>query len=159
MSSSGSGISEGMRMPESTLGDGAEGEPTAREAGSGWQPASQRLSDGPGESGPSRKRRRRQRPQRGKRRRPGQGGGVHVDLVSRERMFQELEGLLRQIREQAEENEGGGWREEDVNEIAQAVSSFTKYLEEQSDPISERTRGEYQRLREKLSQAVKGNRN
>jgi len=74
--------------------------------------------------------------------------------VSREHVFQDLEGLLRQIREQAEES--SGWRQEQLSEITQTVTGFTKSLEEQLDPISDRIRSEYQRIREKLSHALKG---
>jgi len=160
MSTSRPGISEDMMMPENAFGDDLEArESASQEAASSWQPAPQQLSDAQGDSGSLRKRRRRQRPQRGKRRHSGQSSGVHIDLVSRERMFQELEGLLRHIREQAEEDEGAGWSEQQLNEMVQTVTSFTRHLEKQNDPISERTRGEYQRLREKLSQAVKSGRN
>jgi len=79
---------------------------------------------------------------------------VQLDVVSRERIFQELEGLLRQIREQAEES--ADWAEDQLSEITRTVTSFTKSLEEQADPIPERARSEYQRIREKLSQALKG---
>ena len=75
-------------------------------------------------------------------------------MVSRERIFQELEGLLRQIREEAEESRAGAAA--NVTEMAHAVATFTKSLEEQSDPISDRVRSEYQRIRDKLSQALKG---
>jgi len=114
------------------------------------QPALGR-SNGPGGS---RRKRRRQRSQRGRHRRPGPSQTQQLDIVSRERIFQELEGLLRQIREEAEES--AGCAEEHVAEMAHAVATFTKSLEEQSDPISERVRGEYQRIRDKLSQALKG---
>src|SRR5262245_41532956 len=87
-----------------------------------------------------RKRRRRGRWQGGKR-----GGGVRQSharassVVSREGIFQELEGLLRQIREQADESPTSS--EAQLNEIVHTVTSFTKSLEEQADPISERARG------------------
>jgi hypothetical protein len=76
------------------------------------------------------------------------------EFVTRERIFQELEGLLRQVREQAEES--GGWPEERLSPLVQAVTGFTKSLDEQSDPIPERTRSEYQRIRDRLSQALRG---
>jgi hypothetical protein len=109
---------------------------------------------GPPSSGSMHKRRRRQRPQRGKHRRPPQTRSSHSEGMSRERVFQELEGLLRQIREQAEES--ADWAEDRLTEITQTVTSFTKSLEEEADPIPERVRAEYQRIREKLSQALKG---
>ncbi len=115
------------------------------------------MSSASGEEPPSgsmHKRRHRQRPQRGKYRRPPHGRGSHVEGMSRERVFQELEGLLRQIREQAEES--ADWAEDRLTEITQTVTSFTKSLEEETDPIPERARAEYQRIREKLSQALKG---
>lgn len=68
-------------------------------------------------------------------------------------MFQDIEGLLRQIREQAEES--AGWTEQQLSEITQTVTAFTRSLEAEADPVSDRTRGEYQRIREKLSQALK----
>ena len=107
-------------------------------------------------TGEGRRKRRRQRSQRGKRRRALPGRIRHLEFVSRERIFQELEGLLRQIREEAEES--SNWAEEEINGIAHAVTSFTKVLEDESDPISERTRGEYQRIRDKLTQALRGER-
>lgn len=75
--------------------------------------------------------------------------------INRERIFQDLEGLLRQIREEAEESSNGSVSEDRIGEMARAVSAFSKVLEEQSDPISERARGEYQRIREKLVQALR----
>jgi hypothetical protein len=113
------------------------------------QPALGR-STGPGGS---RRKRRRQRSQRGRHRPPGPSHAQQLDVVSRERIFQELEGLLRQIREEAEES--AGWTEEQVANMAHVVVTFTRSLEEQSDPISERVRSEYQRIREKLSQALR----
>ena len=128
-------------------------EPEVRQISEG-HPDAQHGSRPPGQ-GAGRKRRRRQRPQRGKQLRPMQGRAPRVDLVSREHVFQDLEGLLRQIREQAEES--SGWPQEQLSEITQTVTSFTKSLEEQLDPISDRVRSEYQRIREKLSHALKGN--
>lgn len=104
--------------------------------------------------GASRRKRRRQRSQRGKRRQPTESRAPQIDLVSRERIFQELEGLLRQIREQAEE--GMPWPQERLDDFTQAVVSFTKSLEEQGEAVSDRVRSEYQRIRDKLSQALKG---
>jgi hypothetical protein len=69
-------------------------------------------------------------------------------------MFQDIEGLLRQIREGAEES--AAWSAEELSQFVQAVTGFTKSLEAEADPISERVRVEYQRIRDKLSQALKG---
>ncbi len=148
------GASRQQPAPESTVaGEDRAGTNThARVAAGGWQPGSYVSDTGGG--GGARRKRRRQRSQRANRRRPpGQG---HADGVSRERIFQELEGLLRQIREEAEES--STWAEADISAMAQAVSTFTKELEGQSEPISERLRSEYQRIREKLSQALRGER-
>ena len=111
-------------------------------------------SGGQAPLGSTHKRKRRQRLQRGKHGRPSPGRGAHFEGMSRERVFQELEGLLRQIREQAEET--AEWAEDRLTEITQTVTSFTKSLEEETDPIPERARLEYQRIREKLSQVLKG---
>jgi hypothetical protein len=123
------------------------------------------LSMGGGESGPDhgfgnsgggRRKRRRQRPQPGKRQRPHEshrsGAGGRLEVASRERVFQSVEGLLRQIREQAEE--GSQWTEEELRQITQAVTAFTKLIDQESDPISDRAHAEYERIREKLSQAL-----
>lgn len=111
-------------------------------------------SDALAPGGFSRKRRRRQRTQRGKRRGAGPSRPTHIETVSRERMFQDIEGLLRRIREQAEES--ASWTEQQLSEITQTVTAFTRSLEGEVDPISDRARSEYQRIREKLSQAMKG---
>jgi hypothetical protein len=107
--------------------------------------------------GGSRRKRRRARGQRSKRHRPQQesrvGGGPRADSTNRERMFQDVEGLLRQIREHAEETTE--WSEEELREITHNVTTFTRNLEQESEPISERARGDYQRLRDKLTQALR----
>jgi hypothetical protein len=123
-------------------------------AAEGWQPAAPQASGAPGGRGSARKKRRRQRSQHGKRPHMQQARGVSLDVISRERIFQELEGLLRQIREQAEET--ACWGADQLTEMTQTVTSFTKALEEQSDPLPERARSEYQRIRDKLSQALRG---
>jgi hypothetical protein len=130
------------------------GAPAARQFTEGWQSGGQHGSGPPGAGGPGRKRRRRQRSQRNKPHRPAFVRAPLGDTVSRERVFQDLEGLLRQIREQAEES--SNWAEDRLVEIAQTVTNFTKSLEEQVDPIPERARSEYQRIRDRLSQALKG---
>lgn len=76
--------------------------------------------------------------------------------ASRERIFQDLEGLLRQLREEAEASPAVA--AEEISLMAQAVSTFTRTLEEQPDPISERVHCEYQRIREKLVQSLRGER-
>jgi len=124
-----------------------------RAALGGRQPGSNVSGIGAGAAG-SRRKRRRQRPQRGKHR--GPQGRVHSEGVNREHIFQELEGLLRQIREEAEESCNRA--EEEVNAMARTVTTFTKELEDQSDPVSERLRSEYQRIREMLTQALRGER-
>lgn len=101
-----------------------------------------------------RKRRRRHRSPKGKHRHSGQGGAPHIDIVSRERMFQDIEGLLRQIRERAEESVV--WTEEELNDFTHTVTGFAKSLEQESDQISQRMRSEYQRIREKLTHALRG---
>jgi arylsulfatase A-like enzyme len=120
------------------------------------QPGGERGFEGGGGSNASgRKRRRRHRSPKGKRRHhSGQGGTPHVDIVSRERMFQDIEGLLRQIRERAEES--AVWTEEQLNDFTQTVTGFTKSMEQESEQVSHRMRGEYQRIRDKLSQALRG---
>jgi hypothetical protein len=130
------------------------GAPASRQFTEGWQSGGQHGSGPPGAGGPGRKRRRRQRSQRNKPHRPAPARAALGDTVSRERVFQDLEGLLRQIREQAEES--SNWAEDRLVEIAQTVTNFTKSLEEQVDPIPERARSEYQRIRDRLSQALKG---
>ena len=111
---------------------------------------------GSGNAGGGRRKRRRQRPQHGKRQRPHEpqrtATGARLDVAGRERVLQAVEGLLRQIREQAEE--GGQWTETELREITQIVTAFTKSLEQEADPISERAQAEYQRIRERLSQAL-----
>jgi hypothetical protein len=103
----------------------------------------------------NRRKRRRQRPQRPKRRSKGpQARSVAVkDDTNRERIFQDIEGLLRRIREEAEES--GVWTEDELREITATVTNFTKVLEEESEVVSERARIEYHRVREKLNQALR----
>lgn len=68
-------------------------------------------------------------------------------------MFQDIEGLLRQIRERAEETPL--WTPEQMNDFTQAVTGFTRFLEEEGGQISDRTMNEYHRVRDKLSQALR----
>jgi hypothetical protein len=116
------------------------------------------LAEGRHPGGPRgpRKKRHRHRLQGGKQPRPMQSRGPQTEVRNRERIFQDIEGLLRQIREQAEES--AVWTEEELRAITVAVTSFTRSLEDEADPVSERVRSEYQRVRERLSQALKGER-
>jgi len=111
---------------------------------------------GPGNGGGGRRKRRRQRPPHTKHVRPHEGqrsgAAARVDAASRERVFQSVEGLLRQIREQAEEGEL--WSEAELREITQTVTAFTKLLDQEGDPISDRALTEYHRVRDKLTQAL-----
>jgi hypothetical protein len=106
----------------------------------------------------SRRKRRRQRPQRPKHRSKGGGGGgqqrSHAvkDDTDRERIFQDIEGLLRRIREEAEES---GRPEEELRDVTTTVTNFTKLLEEEAEVVSERARVEYHRVREKLNHALR----
>jgi hypothetical protein len=118
------------------------------------EPVAPRAFGGPGApQGAGRKRRRRHRSQKEKPRRPFQGGSGHIDIVSRERMFQDIEGLLRQIRERAEE--AAVWTDEQLHDFTQSVTGFTKSLEQEGEPLSQRARSEYQRIRDKLSDALR----
>jgi hypothetical protein len=149
------GASGHHKAPERAF-DGEDREGTAtdgRTAADGWQPDSYAAEVG-GSAGGARRKRRRQRPARGKRQRSQ--GHAQAEDVSREGIFQELEGLLRQIREEAQESPNRP--EEEISAIARTVSTFTKTLEDQGDPISERLRTEYQRLREMLTQRLRGER-
>lgn len=103
----------------------------------------------------SRRKRKRPRGQRGSERpssAPANNGGAEKN--GRESIFQDVEGLLRRIREHAEET--GLWSEDRLTEITHTVTAFTRTLEGEGDPVSERVRSEYQRVREKLAQALKG---
>lgn len=121
-------------------------------------------------NGQQRRRRRRQRPQRGSNNGGpvgGAGGGNNnrprheqgsraprIDTVSREQIFQDIEGLLRQIREQAEET--ARWNDDEIREFVQTVTTFTRTLEQfDGEAISPRLQGDYQRVRDKLVQALR----
>lgn len=145
---------DGRRTPSTNGGgDGGRADTGLQMSMSGGAPGT---DHGSGNGGGGRRKRRRQRPQHTKHVRPHEaqrsGAAARVDAASRERVFQSVEGLLRQIREQAEE--GAQWSETELREITQTVTAFTKLLEQESDPISERALSEYQRIREKLSQAL-----
>jgi hypothetical protein len=75
------------------------------------------------------------------------------DDTDRERIFQDIEGLLRRIREEAEEL--GDRSEEELADVTATVTNFTKILEEESEVVSERARVEYHRVREKLNHALR----
>ena len=74
------------------------------------------------------------------------------DDTDRERIFQDIEGLLRRIREDAEEH---GRPEEELRDVTATVTTFTKLLEEESEVVSERARVEYHRVRERLNHALR----
>lgn len=118
-----------------------------------WQSDPQDVAVASGFSGGPRRKRRRQREhvQRLAQRRVGE-----MDGTSRERIFQDLEGLLRQLREESEVS--SQMAAEQVSLMARTVSTFTRALEDQSDPISDRTHSQYQRIREKLVQTLRGER-
>ena len=124
--------------PRAAWGDEGRAEVAGRQLSMHGDEARSQSSGGGG----SRRKRRRQRQQRGKR--PGLPMPVRspraavVEVGTRERIFQDVEGLLRQIREEAEETET--WSEEQLRDITQAVTTFTKSLEQESDPISDRVR-------------------
>jgi hypothetical protein len=145
----------GPDEPEASAGNSG-GDHSGAFADRQHQGADLRAQKGQGRAAPAlaRKRRRRQRSQRGKRRRTPYAGPGHTYALSREHIFQDIEGLLRQIREQAEESPD--WTEQQLDQIVQTVTTFTKSLEEEADPISDRARSEYQRIRDKLSNAMKG---
>jgi hypothetical protein len=149
----------------STTHEGAsEGSPDGDDGGSGGRMDSggpRNHGDGGGGGGQrnfnnSRRKRRRQRPQRTKRHKGGGGGQQRSHAVKddtdRERIFQDIEGLLRRIREEAEE---AGRPEEELRDVTATVTNCTKILEEETEVVSERARVEYHRVREKLNHALR----
>jgi len=61
---------------------------------------------------------------------------------------------LRQIREQAEET--ARWNEDQIRDFVLTVTTFTRTLEQfDGEKISPRIQGDYQRVREKLTQALR----
>lgn len=98
-----------------------------------------------------RKKRRRDRGQMPARRGPAMA--AQGDHSNRERIYQDVEGLLRRIREHDEEN--GGYSAQQMSDFTQAVVTLFKALESENEIVSERLYAEYQRLRERLSQALK----
>ncbi len=75
------------------------------------------------------------------------------ETANRERVFQDLEGLLRRIREVAEES--AAYSEGQVAEYAREVGDLFRALEGEGDVVSDRLFGAYQRLRRRLSDALK----
>ncbi len=117
----------------------------------GGQGSGARLPDGRG--GGKKGKRRRQRQQRPRHaRKPTAKENAAIDSSNRERIFQHVEGLLRQIREEAEET--GKFSEDQVRDYAMTVVNFNRLLEEQSEPLPERVRIEYLRVRDKLTSAL-----
>lgn len=106
--------------------------------------------------GGRRNKRRRTRPQKQNnlRHKLSPKEAAALDSVGRERMFQQVEGLLRQIREEAEET--GAFSDEEVREYVTTVTAFMTLLEEESEPLTERARSEFLRVRDKLSHALRG---
>lgn len=103
----------------------------------------------PGGNG-SRKKRRRQRSNRVKGR--GPSASAHGERANRERIFQDVEGLLRQIRELAEEN--AVYSAEQLAEYTHVVVGLFKLLESEGQVVSDRAFSDYMRVRERLSQAL-----
>jgi len=68
-------------------------------------------------------------------------------------MYQDIEGLLRQIRERAEETPL--WTEDQMNDFTQTVTGFMRTLDEEGGQVSDRAMNEYHRVRDKLSQALR----
>jgi hypothetical protein len=155
MSTSSRSPTGGWQAPGTGFGDsGGEGSLRLQQFGEGRGERGGADGGGPG-SAMSRRKRRRQRTARPKRRRGGPGRpSIGQDLVSRESMFQDIEGLLRQIRERAEET--AEWTAEQLSDFTHTVTGFTKSLEDEGQQISDRVRSEYHRIREKLSQALRG---
>ncbi len=116
---------------------------------------------GGGQGRNNNKKRRRQRAQRGKRPRGGGGGGgggghsssPHGEMANKERIFQDIEGLLRQIREAADEE--NAFSEAQVGDYVQAVTGLQKAFESEATMVSDRAFSEYQRVRDKLQNALR----
>lgn len=122
--------------------------------GGGQGSSGARLPDGRGGGGKKGKR-RRQRQQRPRHvRAPTAKENAAIDSHNRERIFQHIEGLLRQIREEAEET--GGFSDEQLRDYTATAVAFMRLLEEQSEPLPERVRIEYLRVRDRLTQALRG---
>lgn len=68
-------------------------------------------------------------------------------------MFQDIEGLLRQIRERAEERPL--WTQDQLKDFTQTVTGFMRALDEEGGQVSDRAMNEYYRVRDKLSQALR----
>lgn len=129
------------------------------QGGSGNRPHGGGGGGGGGNNGGGgrRNKRRRQRPQRpnnNKRRSLSPRESAALDSVGRERMFQQVEGLLRQIREEAEEH--GAFSDDQLRDYVSTVTTFMTLLEEESEPLTERARSEFLRVRDKLANALRG---
>ena len=83
------------------------------------------------------------------------GYDVHLCDIS-EKAIEKARSVIKGNLETLEENDVIS---PSVVESAQQRISFTTSLEDEVDPVSERARSEYHRVREKLSQALKGERN
>ena len=77
----------------------------------------------------------------------------HGETASRERIYQDIEGLLRQIRELAEES--GSFSHEQLAELTNLVTTLSKTLDTEGQLVCDRVFGEYQRVRDRLSQALR----
>ena len=144
MSTDGRGGSGGAGAPGGGGGNGRNGGGPVRLQGN-------HSGDGGG-GGIGRKKRRRQRGQRNKKR-VGVSPSPHGDNANRERVYQDIEGLLRQIRELAEET--SAYSQERLDEFTQVVMTLFKALEGEGEMVSDRLYGEYLRVRDKLNLALK----
>jgi hypothetical protein len=145
MSTKGRGVFEGGSAPRVAAAAGDNG------GGFGVRAQGNHGGQGAGGGG-QRKRRRRQRGQRNNIRRNGPSTSAHSDGANRERVFQDIEGLLRQIRELAEDS--AAYTQEQLADFTQMVVGLFKQLEGEAKMVSERVLGEYQRVRDRLNQAL-----
>jgi hypothetical protein len=105
-------------------------------------------SGGGGDGG----RKKRRHPTHGKSREAGTSSGYN-EAANRERIFQDIEGRMRQIRELAEE--GNDFTNDEISELTQSVVALFRSLESEGEVVSDRAFAEYQRLRERLNQALR----
>ena len=141
MSTDGRGGSGGAGAPGGGGGNGRNGGGPVRMQGN-------HSGDGGG-GGIGRKKRRRQR----NKKRVGVSPSPHGDNANRERVYQDIDGLLRQIRELAEET--SAYSQERLDEFTQVVMTLFKALEGEGEMVSDRLYGEYLRVRDKLNLALK----
>lgn len=106
-------------------------------------------SVGGGDGG--RKKRRQLRPVRSNGREAAPA--AHNDVANREHVFQDIEGRMRRIRELAEE--GAAYSSDEIRQLAQNVVSLFRTLEGEGEVVSDRAFAEYQRLRDRLNQALR----